>query len=86
MSIDVSSMEGVDVNWGTPVAGLRSGRNYSIGILIIKSTGRYAYRTISLPNDGKNIISPVLNFSVTPFLFPVYVCPLSAATLKERRW
>ena len=32
-------MEGVDVNWGTQVAGLRSGRNYSIGILINKCTG-----------------------------------------------
>ena len=35
----VDGMEGVDVNWGTPVTGLRYGRNYSIGILIIKCTG-----------------------------------------------
>ena len=32
----VSGMEGVDVNWRTPVTGLRSGRSYNIGILIIK--------------------------------------------------
>ena len=35
----VGGMEGVDVNWGTPVIGLKSGRNYSIVILIIKCTG-----------------------------------------------
>ena len=34
----VSGMEGVDVNWGTPVAGLRPGHNYSIDILILKCT------------------------------------------------
>ena len=35
----VSGIEGVDVNWGNPVAGLRSGRNYcSIGIFTIKCT------------------------------------------------
>ena len=39
VGMGVSGMEGVDVNWGTPVTGLRSGRNYSIGILIIKYTG-----------------------------------------------
>ena len=39
MGIGVSGMEGVDVNWGTTVTGLRFGRNYSIGILIIKCTG-----------------------------------------------
>ena len=39
VGMGVSGMEGVDVNWGTPVTGFRSGRNYSIGILIIKCTG-----------------------------------------------
>ena len=39
VGMGVSGMEGVDVNWGTPVTGLRSGRSYSIGILIIKCTG-----------------------------------------------
>ena len=34
----VSGIEGVDVNWGNPVAGLRCGRNCSIGILTIKCT------------------------------------------------
>ena len=39
VGMGVSGMEGVDVNWGTPFTGLRSGRNYSICILIIKCTG-----------------------------------------------
>ena len=40
VGMGVGGMEGIDVNWGTPVAaGLRSGRNYSIGVLIIKCTG-----------------------------------------------
>ena len=39
VGMGVSGMEGVDVNWDTPVTGLRSGRNYSIGILINKYTG-----------------------------------------------
>ena len=39
VGMGVSGIEGIDVNWGTPVTGLRSGRNYSIGILIIKCTG-----------------------------------------------
>ena len=30
---------GVDVSWGTSVVGLRPGRIYSIGLLIIKCTG-----------------------------------------------
>ena len=29
--------------------------------------GRSAYRKFSLPTDGKNRVSPVLNFTVTPF-------------------
>ena len=51
----------------------------------LSAPGRFAYITFSLPTDGKNSVSPVLNFTITPFLFPVYVCPLSAATLKEIR-
>ena len=39
VGMGVSGMEGIDVNRGTPVAGLRPRHNYSIGILIIKSTG-----------------------------------------------
>ena len=39
VGMGVSGMEGVDVSWGTPVTGIRSGRKYSIGILIIKCTG-----------------------------------------------
>ena len=39
VGMGMSGMEGVDVDWGTPVTGLRSGRKYSIGILIIKWTG-----------------------------------------------
>ena len=39
VGMDVSGMEGVDVNWGTSVPEPRYGRNYSIGILIIKCTG-----------------------------------------------
>ena len=39
VGMGVSSMEGVDIDWGTPVTGLRSGRNNSIGILFIKCTG-----------------------------------------------
>ena len=35
----VSGMESVDVNGGTSVAGLRPGRNYIVGILIIKCAG-----------------------------------------------
>ena len=59
----------------------------SVGRRVVQAQkGRYAYRKFSLPTDGKNGVSPVLNFTVTPFLFPMYVCPLSAADLKERRW
>ena len=36
VGMGVSGMESVDVNGGTPVAGLRPGRNYIVGILIIK--------------------------------------------------
>ena len=36
VGIDVSGMEGVDINWSTPVTGLMSGRHYKVGILIIK--------------------------------------------------
>ena len=82
----VSGMEGVDVNWGTPVTGLRSGRNYSIDILIIECTRAIRIQKFSLPTDEKSRVSPVFNFTVAPFLFPVYVCPLSVATLRERRW
>ena len=39
VGMDAGGMEGVDVNWSTPVTGLRSGLNYSIGILIIKCIG-----------------------------------------------
>ena len=39
VGMGVGSIEGVDVNWGTPVTELRSGRKYSIDILIIKCTG-----------------------------------------------
>ena len=39
VGMGVGSMEGVDVNWGTPVTELRSRRKYSIGILTIKCTG-----------------------------------------------
>ena len=39
VGMGVRGMEGIDVNWGTQVTGLRSGRNYNVGILIIKSTG-----------------------------------------------
>ena len=39
VGMGVSGMEGIDVNWGTPVTELRSGRNYSIRIPIIKCTG-----------------------------------------------
>ena len=39
VGMGVGSMEGVDVNWGTPVTELRSGRKCGIGILIIKCTG-----------------------------------------------
>ena len=39
VGMGVSGMGGVDFNWGTPVTGLWSGRNYSIGIFIIKCTG-----------------------------------------------
>ena len=83
VGMGVSGMEGVDVNWGIPVAGLSPGRNFSIGILIITCTGAIQF---SLPTDGKNRVSPVSIFIVTPFLFPVSIYPLSAATLRERRW
>ena len=39
VGMDVGGMEGVDVNWGTSVARLRPGRNYSIGIVIMKCIG-----------------------------------------------
>ena len=39
VGMGVSGMESVDVNGGTPVAGLRPGRNYIVGILIIKCDG-----------------------------------------------
>ena len=45
----VSGMEGVDVNGRTPVAGLRPGRNYSVGILIIKCAGGDTHTESSAP-------------------------------------
>ena len=33
----VSGVKGVDVNGGTPVAGLRLGRNYGIGIISLRN-------------------------------------------------
>ena len=39
VGMGVSGMESVDVNGGTWVAGLRPGRNYIVGILIIKCAG-----------------------------------------------
>ena len=39
VGMGVSGKEGVDVNRGTPVTGLRPGHNCSIDILIIKCTG-----------------------------------------------
>ena len=45
----------------------------------LSAPGRYAYRKFSLIAGGKNRVSPILNLTgTTPFLFPVYVCPLSA--------
>ena len=35
MSMDKGVVEGVDINEGTPVAGLRPGRNYSPIVIII---------------------------------------------------
>ena len=54
MSLGVSGVEGVGVNGGTSVTGLKPGSNYSIDILINKCAGViYAYRGFSLPTDGK---------------------------------
>ena len=50
VGMGMSDMEGVDVNWGTPVAGLRPGRTHSIGILIIKSTGAIRIQKVQRPN------------------------------------
>ena len=69
VDIDASGMEGVDVNWCTPSTGLKSRRNYSIDILIIKCTGAIRGK-FSLPADRKNRVAPVLNYTVTPFHFP----------------
>ena len=89
VGMDVSGMEGVDVNWGTLVAWLLASSPGATTVLAFSSLGapgRCAYRKISLPTGGKNIIPPVLNLPVTPFLFLVYICPLSTATLRERIW
>ena len=51
----------------------------------LSAPARYAFIKFSLSTDGKNRVSPVSNFTVAPFLFPVYLCPLSDATLRERR-
>ena len=82
----VSGMEGVDVNSGTRLLGSGPGAIAALAFSSLSALGRYTYKNFSLPTDGKNRVSPALNFTVTPLLFPVYVCPLSAATLRERRW
>ena len=81
VSMAVDGVEGVDVNGGTPVSGLRSGQNYSIDILINECTGAISIHKV------KKKVSPVLNFTVTTIasLFPAYVCSWSAASLSERR-
>ena len=50
VGMGVSGMEGVNALRGTPVAGLSLGRNYSIGILIIKYTGAIRMQKVEPPN------------------------------------
>ena len=50
VGMGVSGLEGIDVIWGTPVAGLRSGRNYSIGILSLKCTRAIRIQKVQPPN------------------------------------
>ena len=50
VGMGVNGMGGVDVNWGTPVAGLGPRRNHSIGILIIKCTGAIDIQKVERPN------------------------------------
>ena len=49
VDMGVSGMDGVDVNGGTSVAGLRPGRNYSVGVLIIKCAGGDTHTESSAP-------------------------------------
>ena len=55
VGIGVSGLKGVDVNWGTSIAGLKHGRNYSIGILIIECTAAIRIQKVQPPlrTDGK---------------------------------
>ena len=55
VGMGVSGMETVDVNGGTPVAGLRPGRNYIVGILIIKCDGGDTTSESSTPQPTRII-------------------------------
>ena len=50
VDMNVSGMDGVDVNWGTPVTVISPGRNYSIGILIITCNGAIRIQKVGPPN------------------------------------
>ena len=85
MGTGVSGKDDVDVNWDLRLPDSGAGAITELAFSSLSAPGRYAYRKFSLLTDGKNGVSPVFNFAVTLVKFTVYVCPFSAATLRERR-
>ena len=53
LGIDVSGVEGVDVNWGTPVTGLMSGAIIALTFSSLSVPGRYAYSNLTPQMKGK---------------------------------
>ena len=59
VSMGVGGVEGVDMNEGTPVAGLRPGANIALVFSPTDAPRQYVYIKFSLPTDGKNRVLPV---------------------------
>ena len=82
----MGDMEVVDVNGGVTVVGRRPRRKYSIDTLVNKCAGAIRIQEVQPPYRREKRVSPEDRINVTPLPVSVYVCPLSAAALKEKRW
>ena len=63
----------IDVNGVSRLLGERPGAIVALAVSSTSMPGRYAYRKLNLPTDGKNGVSPAEENTVTPSLVPVYV-------------
>ena len=83
--MDTSNVKVIDVNGDVTVLGVGLGTKVAMVISSTSMPGLYTYRRLSLPTDRKKRVSLVEKNTLTSSRFPVYVCPLSATALREKR-